>query len=121
TGSIYPPHARFVAQPTPTLPKPVKGQPDRFAWPIYGYTKNHTRFFPAPANLHPPFRGLWVHNSHALLEFPPVIYGSSIFQLDDNGVLIATDKHTGRTFWSRPLGRLSASSPAVTANTVYVT
>ena len=38
TGNIYHPHAVFVPQPTPTLPK-VKGQ-DHFAWPLYGYTKN---------------------------------------------------------------------------------
>ena len=112
TGSIYHPHARFVPQPTPKLPP--RG-PDRFAWPFYGYTKNHTRFFPAPASLHPPFRRLWVHNAGSLLEFPPVIYGDHIFQLADDGVLSAINKHTGHTFWQRRLGRLSASTPAVTA------
>jgi len=118
TGSIYHPHAPFVAQPTPKLP--ARG-PDRFAWPNYGYTKNHTRFFPAAARVRPPFRHLWVHNAHSLLEFPPVIYGDHIFQIADNAVLAAINKHSGHTFWSRSLGRLSASSPAVTANTVYVT
>jgi outer membrane protein assembly factor BamB len=118
TGSIYHPNARFVPEPTPRLP--VRG-PDRFAWPFYGYTQDHTRFFPAPASLHPPFKRLWVHNGSALLEFPPVIYGDHIFQLGDNGVLSAIDKHTGHTFWSRHLGVLSASTPAVVGNTVYVT
>jgi outer membrane protein assembly factor BamB len=118
TGSIYHPHARFVPQPTPTLP--VKG-PDRFSWPLYGYTKNHTRYFPAPAAVHPPFRQMWVRNRHALLEFPPVIYGTHIFQLADDGVLAAIDKSNGHTFWSRHLGTLSASSPAVNSSTVYVT
>jgi len=98
TGSIYHPHARFVPQPTPTLPK--RG-PARFAWPLYGYDKQHTRFFPAPARVHPPFTQLWVHDEHALLS--------------------AIDKRTGRVIWKRKLGRLSASSPAVTYNTVYVT
>jgi outer membrane protein assembly factor BamB len=118
TGSIYHPHARFIAQPNPHLP--TRG-PDRFAWPFYGYSKNHTRFFPAPAHLHPPFKRLWVHNGGALLEFPPVIYGDHIFQLADNGVLEAISKHSGHTFWNRRLGTLSASSPAVAGNTVYVT
>ena len=118
TGSIYHPHARFVPQPTPTLPT---GGPSRFAWPLYGYSKNHTRFFPAPANVHAPFKRLWVHTGKALLEFPPVIYGETLYQLADDGVLSAIDKHTGRLRWWRSLGRLSASSPAVTANTVYVT
>jgi outer membrane protein assembly factor BamB len=118
TGSIYHPHARFVPEPTPPLP--VRG-PDRFAWPFYGYTKDHTRFFPASARLHPPFKRLWVHNGGTLLEFPPVMYGDHIFQLGDDGVLNAIDKHTGRNFWSRRLGVLSASSPAVLGNTVYAT
>ncbi len=118
TGSIYHPHARFVPQPIPKLP--ARG-PSRFAWPLYGYSKDHTRFFPAPASVHAPFKRLWVHNSHALLEFPPVIYGEDILQLADNAVLNAIDKRTGHVVWSRRLGQLSASSPAVTANTVYVT
>jgi outer membrane protein assembly factor BamB len=118
TGSIYHPHARFVPQPTPTLP--TRG-PSRFAWPLYGYTKDHTRFFPAPGRVHPPFRRLWVRNTHALLEFPPVIYGNLIYQLDDNAVLSAIDKRNGHAVWTRSLGQLSASTPAVTANTVYVT
>ncbi|HZL49071.1 MAG TPA: PQQ-binding-like beta-propeller repeat protein [Solirubrobacteraceae bacterium] len=118
TGSVYHPHARFVPQPTPTLP--AHG-PDRFAWPLYGFSKNHARFFPAPTSVHPPFRRLWVHNEHALLEFPPVIYGNHIFQLADDGVLIAINKSTGRTFWAHSLGVLSASTPAVTSSTVYAT
>ncbi len=118
TGSIYHPHARFVPQPTPVLPK--KG-PDRFAWPLYGYTENHSRFFPAPAKVRPPFKTLWYHNTHALLEFPPVIYGERIFQLADDATLSAISKHTGHVFWTRKLGQLSASSPAVDASTVYVT
>jgi len=121
TGNIYHPHARFVAQPTPTLPASKKGKEDRFAWPLYGYTKNHSRFFPAPENVRPPFKRLWVHNSHSLLEFPPVIYGDHIFQLADDAVLSAINRATGHTFWETPIGRLSASTPAVSANTVYAT
>jgi outer membrane protein assembly factor BamB len=118
TGSIYHPHAPFVAQPTPKLPP--RG-PDRFAWPLYGYTKNHTRFFPAPPRVRPPFRQLWAHNVGSLLEFPPVMYGETIFQLADNGALTARNKNNGHPVWSRQLGQLSASSPAVNAKTVYAT
>jgi outer membrane protein assembly factor BamB len=117
TGSIYHPHARFVPQPTPKLPR----GPDRFAWPLYGYTKNHTRFFPASDRVRPPFRRVWAHSVGSLLEFPPVIYGERIYQLADDGVLTVTNKHSGRRLWSRKLGELSASSPAVNAKTVYAT
>jgi len=49
------------------------------------------------------------------------MYGDHIFQLADNATLTATNKHTGHAFWSRQLGQLSASSPAVNASTVYAT
>ena len=117
TGSIYHPHAPFVPEATP---KPATGA-ERFSWPLYGYTKNHTRFFPAPANLHPPFKRLWVNNANTLLEFPPVIDGDHIFQLGDNGVMRAINKLTGHTFWTRSLGKLSASTPAADGKVLYAT
>jgi outer membrane protein assembly factor BamB len=118
TGSVYHPHARFIAQPTPTLPK---AGPSRFAWPIYGYTTDHTRFFPAPAGVYPPFRQLWEHDSNELLEFPPVIYGDRIYQLGDSAKLTAYDKHNGHVVWQKRFGRLSASTPAVTSDSLYAT
>jgi len=118
TGSVYHPHARFVPETPPKLPS--RG-PDRFAWPFYGYTKDHTRFFPAGPALRAPFKQLWVHGGRALLEFPPVMFGNRIFQLGDDAVLNAIDKDNGRLLWSRGLGSLSASSPAVVGQTVYVT
>jgi outer membrane protein assembly factor BamB len=119
TGNIYHPHAAFIPQPTPTLPK-VKGQ-DRFAWPLYGYTKNHVRFFPASARMRPPFRTVWTHGGSALLEFPPVMWGNRIFQLGDDAVIHAIDKYTGKDLWRRRIGALSASTPAVAGTTVYAT
>lgn len=118
TGSVYHPHARFVPQPTPTLPKIV---PSHFTWPNYGYTQNHTRFFPAPARVRPPFRQLWEHNGGELLEFPPVIYGERLYQLGDGGILTAYNRHTGHIDWWKRMGRLSASTPAVTSDTLYLT
>jgi outer membrane protein assembly factor BamB len=118
TGNVYHPHASFTPQPEPELP--TKG-PDRFAWPLYGYTKNHTRFFPASPAMRPPFRTVWTHWGGALLEFPPVMHSNRLFQLSDDAVLQAIDKYTGKGIWSRRLGALSASSPAVSSDTVYAT
>jgi outer membrane protein assembly factor BamB len=118
TGSIYHPKAPFKAQAPPPLPP--RG-PERSAWPLYGYNKEHTRFFPASFVLHPPYRVGWERYGPALLEFPPVLWGERLFQLADNGVLNAIDRHDGHTLWSTKLGVLSASSPAVDAHSVYVT
>jgi outer membrane protein assembly factor BamB len=120
TGSVFHPHARFVPE---ALPPPVKAPTpvSHFKWPLYGYTPDHTRYFPAPANLRPPLTEVWRHHGDALLEFPPVIHDQHIFQLADNGLLQSINKYNGHTTWQRSLGSLSASTPAIDDSTVYVT
>lgn len=119
TGSVFPhPHAVFIPQKTAAADDSPK---EVFKWPIYGYTKDHLRNFAAPADLHPPFKQLWMQSEGALLEFPPVLYGERLFQLADDGVLATIDIHNGHFIWVRKLGALSASTPAVTATTVFVT
>jgi hypothetical protein len=98
TGSVYHPHARFVPEPTPA-PVASATPVSHFLWPIYGYTADHTRDFPAPGNLHPPFTKVWSHHGDALLEFPPVIRDQRLFQLADNGLLVSINKNTGHTMW----------------------
>ena len=101
--------------------KPEKA--DKFQWPLYGYSKDHRRFYEPPRRL--PIRGpwgiVWRHRAPALLEFPPVIYRDAIYQLADNGQLFSLRKNTGRVRWKRDLGYLSASSPAVGGGSLYVT
>jgi outer membrane protein assembly factor BamB len=118
TGSVYNPRARFVDQASPGVPRAGR---ERLDWPFYGYTKNHTRYFPASARLFPPYRVVWIRGGHSLLEFPPTLAGERIFQLGDDGVLSAIDKRNGHTLWQRQLGSNSASTPAVVGNTVYAT
>ncbi len=118
TGNVYHPDAPFIAEAPPQLP--VR-RIARTAWPMYGFTENHTRVFPAAASLRPPFRIAWVRRGRSLLEFPPALYGNSLFQLADDATLSSVDKETGRLLWSRHLGALSASSPAVANDTVFVT
>ncbi len=118
TGNVYHPHARFVAQPAPAPPKQAGVS---FSWPLYGYTKNHTRFFPAAEGVRPPFKRVWVRNENGLLEFPPVIYDETLYQLPDNAELHAINKRTGALIWRHSIGRTSASTPAVDATTVYAT
>jgi outer membrane protein assembly factor BamB len=118
TGSIYHPHARFVPQANPALPK--RG-PERFSWPLYGYTKNHARYYPAPPTLRPPYKTVWAVGGSSLREFPPVLSENRVFQLTDNGAITAVDKWDGKILWSRSLGAESASTPAVGGDTVYAT
>jgi outer membrane protein assembly factor BamB len=118
-GNVSNPDVEFDPAPPPPEPKPA----DRSQWPLYGFSKDHRRYFRPPRKL--PIRGpwgkVWRHRASALLEFPPVIYRGSIYQLADNGVLFSLRKNTGRRRWRRDLGHLSASSPAIGGGSVYVT
>ncbi len=115
-GDVSNPDVPFAEEtPTPTAtPEPApKRRAKSFAWPRYGYTKDHRRTFDPPKPLHPPFNTRWKRKAPALLEFPPVLTGKVLYQLADNGVLTATAINKGRRKWRRKIGHLSASTPAV--------
>ncbi len=84
-----------------------------FLWARYGYSTTRTRYLPAPHMLSPPFRVGWHLQDYAQLEFPPVIYGTRLYDLDDDGSVKAIDKRTGHKLWERKVGTLAAASPAL--------
>lgn len=110
-GNESHPNVEFTA-PTATTPKEL---PSRalFEWPRYGYDAARTRDFPSGHQLDPPFRQGWQFQDFALLEFPPVIYGNTLFVVDDNGSAKAIDKRNGRKLWETKVGTLAAASPAL--------
>jgi outer membrane protein assembly factor BamB len=118
-GSVFHPHVGFQAEAPPQPAK--KADPRTPAWPLYGYSKDHARFYPAPPTLHPPFHRIWRYNGTALLEFPPAIDHGTLFQLNDSGALHAIATDTGHVRWQRKLGNLAASAPAAAGQSVYVT
>jgi outer membrane protein assembly factor BamB len=98
---------------TPT-PKPVAQEPaSSFVWARYGYDAGRTRYFPGPPVLRPPFRIGWRLQDYADLEFPPVISGNRLYDLDDDGSVKAIDKLTGHKLWETKVGTLAAASPAL--------
>jgi outer membrane protein assembly factor BamB len=127
-GNISHPNVEFQSQdttpppPAPTPPKPRsrKNPADDFVWPLYGYTEDRRRDLPS-ATLRPPYRWLWTSRANAFLEFPPVMAGPKLYQLDNDAVLRAIGKKRGRVRWKRRLGTLAASSPAYGGGRLYVT
>ncbi|HYI82962.1 MAG TPA: PQQ-binding-like beta-propeller repeat protein, partial [Acetobacteraceae bacterium] len=118
-GNVSNPEVEFDETPPPEEPKPA----DRSQWPLYGFSKDHRRFYRTPKAL--PIRGpwtkVWRYRASALLEFPPVIYRGSIYQIADDGVIASLRKNTGRLRWKKDLGHLSASSPAIGGGSLYTT
>ncbi|WP_210493054.1 PQQ-binding-like beta-propeller repeat protein [Patulibacter sp. SYSU D01012] len=92
-------------------------------WPMYGGNAQRTRYLPfaGAAPIRPPLRERWGNTGRVLLEFPPVLCGDRLFLLRNDGILRAVDRRTGRTVWSRRVGRLAASSPACGDGRVYAT
>ncbi len=89
---------------------------DNFQWPWYGFDAGRTRFFAAAGTkLRPPLHVGWRFNDGALLEFPPVIYHTTLFVMDDDGAVRAIDTANGHVRWFHKVGTLAASSPAVAA------
>jgi outer membrane protein assembly factor BamB len=114
-GSAPKRHARTTAVRHPAAPP----QPPSVDWPIYGLTPDHHRYL--NADLQPPYHPRWTFNASGLLEFPPVIAGHAIYQMNDDAILNAVNKDTGQQLWYRKLGSLSASTPAVGGGLVYAT
>ena len=120
-GNVSNPSVPFTASTSTatTASTPTRKQHrlvDNFQWPWYGYDAGRTRFFADAPKLKPPFHVGWRLNDGTLLEFPPVIYHTTLFVLGDDGVAKAVDVLNGHTLWHRTVGTLAAASPAVAAN-----
>jgi outer membrane protein assembly factor BamB len=114
-GNVSHPNLQFT-QPTTTTAPPHRSVPvDNFEWPWYGFDGGRTRFFSATPKLRPPLHVGWRFNDGALLEFPPVIYHTSLFLMDDDGSARALNILNGHVRWFRKVGTLAAGSPAVAA------
>ena len=112
-SNVSHPNIEFT-RPTNTAPPKPAGA--TFAWPFYGYGAARTRYFPSNGKLGPPFRVGWRFEDYALLEFPPVLYGHTLYQIDDDGSAKGLDTSTGHKLWETKLGTLAAASPAVGAS-----
>jgi outer membrane protein assembly factor BamB len=119
-GDVSHPEVEFTTETAVDPPPPRPQAVDRFLWPTYGYTENRTRnYLGAPRYLRPRFRRGWTYRSGVLLEFPPAIDGGSLYMLDDDGMLRALAKTSGRIRWRQRVGRLAAATPAVGDGRVY--
>jgi outer membrane protein assembly factor BamB len=117
-GNVSHPKVEFTTPTTTTRAKPKVVVSD-FEWPRYGYDAARTRLFPSGTGLEPPFRRGWTYYGSALLEFPPVIHGNTLFVLNDSGAVLAINKLTGKVIWHRTVGTLAAASPAIGHGLVF--
>jgi outer membrane protein assembly factor BamB len=88
-------------------------KPDNFAWATYGYNAARTRDFQADADLVPPFKRGWRLPAGALLEFPPVIFGHTLWFENDSATVKSVNTVTGKIIWQKSVGTLSSASPGL--------
>ena len=114
-GNYSNPNAEFQNQ----APKKPRPKPERFKWPIYGYTPDRARFL--DANLKPPFRKLWTFSKgHGLIEFQPVLANRRLYYVNNGGADFAVDAKTGKKLWRRKVASLNASSPAWSGGRIFI-
>jgi outer membrane protein assembly factor BamB len=88
-------------------------------WPTYGF--DDARRHAAPFALRPPFRVLWKQGGDwSFYEFPPIVVGGRLYVAMNQGLVMALDAASGRVIWRHPLGRCTASSPAVAEGVLVI-
>jgi outer membrane protein assembly factor BamB len=110
-GNVSHPNVSFTAPSAQRRPASLRV--DNFQWPVYGYDLARTRSFPAA--IAPHFRTGWKYQDYVLVELPPVMYGTTLYLIDNYGSAKAIDARTGRKLWESKVGTLAASSPAIDA------
>jgi outer membrane protein assembly factor BamB len=108
-GNVSHPSVDFTTSTSPAKRPPPK--PNNFQWPLYGYDLARTRVFPAAISPH--FRIGWKFQDYVLVELPPVMFGTSLYLIDNFGSAKAIDASTGRKLWETKAGTLAAASPAL--------
>jgi outer membrane protein assembly factor BamB len=115
------PNAAFQTQPSaPPKKKKAGPKPETFKWPIYGYTRQRTRFL--DAGIHPPFRRLWrFTRGTGLIEFQPILVNGVLYFIRNEGRVYAVRAKNGKMLWQRKVSNLAASSPAWDKGRIYIT
>jgi outer membrane protein assembly factor BamB len=107
-GNFLDPDAAFEEEPGTAQKKP---KPERFKWPVYGYTPGRTRHL--DVNLGPPARRVWsFKKGSGLIEFQPVLANGFLYYVNNGGMAFAVNAKNGKSRWKRKVGALNAASPA---------
>jgi outer membrane protein assembly factor BamB len=109
-GNVSHPNVDFT---TPKVVKlPPRPQPvDNFSWLFYGGDLGRTRY--QPRGIGTRLHVGWRFQDYVLLEFPPVMYGTTLYLIDNYGSAKAIDAKAGHKLWETRAGTLAAASPAL--------
>ncbi|MDQ3572554.1 MAG: PQQ-binding-like beta-propeller repeat protein [Actinomycetota bacterium] len=102
-------------------PKPDEPKDTTVNWPTYGLNNARTRYFPSKV-VRPPYRNSdWSAHFGKLLEFSPIIVDDRIYVMDIESRFLAIDAKNGKVVWERKIGKLNATSPALSHDRLFAT
>jgi outer membrane protein assembly factor BamB len=97
------------------------------SWPFFGRLPQRTHYLGGPIDdLDPPFKVLWHINTHALIEFPPAIYGGVAYLVNKYGNVYAIRLKDKKILWTRIVRKrlhgapIDVTGPAYYGGRVYV-
>jgi outer membrane protein assembly factor BamB len=97
------------------------------SWPHFGRVPQRTHYLGSPIrDLDPPFKVLWHINSHALIEFPPAVYGGVAYLVNKYGNVLAVRLADKEILWRRTVRKrlhgppVDVTGPAYYDGRVYV-
>jgi outer membrane protein assembly factor BamB len=108
-------------------PSELNDETPTASWPFFGRLPQRTHYLGGPIdNLDPPFNVLWHINTHALIEFPPAIYGGVAYLVNKYGNVYAVRLEDKKILWTRIIRKrlhgapLDVTGPAYYGGRVFV-
>jgi outer membrane protein assembly factor BamB len=89
-------------------------------WPVFGRVPERTHYLPAHKRvLDPPLRQVWSINTHALIEFPPVLAHGVAFVVNKFGNVKAVRLSDRKVLWERVVDPRDSGKPNDVTAPVY--
>ncbi len=90
------------------------------SWPHFGRVPQRTHYLGSPVHdLDPPFKVLWHINSHALIEFPPAVYGGVAYLVNKYGNVLAIRLADEEILWRRTVRKRLHGAPVDVTGPAY--
>ncbi|MBS1890330.1 MAG: PQQ-like beta-propeller repeat protein [Actinobacteria bacterium] len=90
------------------------------SWPFFGRLPQRTHYLGGPiGNLDPPFKVLWHINTHALIEFPPAIFGGVAYLVNKYGNVYAVRLKDKKILWTRIVRKRLHGAPIDVTGPAY--
>jgi outer membrane protein assembly factor BamB len=90
------------------------------SWPFFGRLPQRTHYLGGPIeDLDPPFKVLWHINTHALIEFPPAIFGGVAYLVNKYGNVYAVRLADKKILWTRIVRKRLHGAPIDVTGPAY--